>query len=165
MSKLYLQDFLNILKLKDKIEIQKQMKKQIKRRHKIHEYYKKIFLPSLIFSKEDFDVIKVNKSKPNFITSKQVLGEIVFLKNSGDFPDISNKIVLIENADPGFDWIFTKNIEGLITKYGGAASHMAIRCAEFGLPAAIGCGEDLFNKLNNVQKINLNCKSKKIEIF
>ena len=31
----------------------------------------------------------------------------------------NNKIILIENADPGFDWLFNFNIKGLITKFGG----------------------------------------------
>ena len=52
---------------------------------------------------------------------------------------LDRKIVLIENADPGLIGYF-QNIAGLITKY-GANSHMAIRCAEFDIPAAIGCGE------------------------
>ena len=42
---------------------------------------------------------------------------------------------------------------------------MAIRCAELGLPAAIGCGEILFNKLKMSSKINLNCKDKDILIL
>ncbi|GIS28374.1 MAG: hypothetical protein CM15mP129_05710 [Chloroflexota bacterium] len=37
--------------------------------------------------------------------------------------------MLIENADPGYDWLFNKGISG-ITKYGGANSHMAIRSAK-----------------------------------
>ena len=44
---------------------------------------------------------------------------------------------MIENADPGFDWIFGSKILGLITKYGGVNSHMAIRCAELEIPAGI----------------------------
>ena len=48
--------------------------------------------------------------------------------------DFSNKIIFIENADPGYDWLFGLGISGLVTKYGGANSHMAIRCAEFSLP-------------------------------
>ena len=51
-----------------------------------------------------------------------------------------------------FDWIFTFKIKGLITKFGGAASHMAIRCAEFQIPAAIGCGEIIFNELLKQKK-------------
>ena len=46
--------------------------------------------------------------------------EIIVLENQ--VVDIDNKIVMIENADPGFDWIFSHSIKGLITKYGGAAS-------------------------------------------
>ena len=54
---------------------------------------------------------------------------------------------------------FTKNPAGLITKYGGVASHMAIRCAEIGLPAAIGCGEIIFDYLSTSSKIFLDCKN------
>jgi phosphoenolpyruvate-protein kinase (PTS system EI component) len=70
---------------------------------------------------------------------------------------LSGKIILIENADPGFDWIFSQPIAGLITKYGGANSHMAIRCAEFGIPAAIGCGEQRFESLLDASQILLDC--------
>jgi hypothetical protein len=38
---------------------------------------------------------------------------------------------------------------------------MAIRCAEFGLPAAIGCGE-LFDKIKNESNLFLDCESEKI---
>ena len=40
--------------------------------------------------------------------------------------------------------------------YGGANSHMAIRAAEFGLPAAIGIGETLYRNLCNQSKLELN---------
>ena len=78
---------------------------------------------------------------------------------------IEGKIILIENADPGFDWIFTKNPLALITKYGGVASHMAIRCSEIGLPAAIGVGEVLFEKLSHSSKILLDSKNNQIVIL
>ena len=54
-----------------------------------------------------------------------------FAQDDIETNSLRNKIVLIEGADPGFDWIFSQNIAGLITKYGGANSHMAIRSAEF----------------------------------
>ena len=75
---------------------------------------------------------------------------------------MENKIVIIENADPGYDWIFSKNINGLITRFGGVASHMAIRCAEFKIPAAIGCGEVIYKELQLKTVIELNCKEKSI---
>ena len=79
---------------------------------------------------------------------------------SDEYDSIFNKIVLLEKADPGFDWIFSKNISGLITKFGGAASHMAIRCAEFGIPAAIGCGDILYNRLKTAKVVDLDCNNK-----
>ena len=66
---------------------------------------------------------------------------------------------MIERADPGFDWIFNQGISGLITKYGGANSHMAIRSAEIGIPAAIGVGEALFEKLKLFPRIELDCQN------
>ena len=72
------------------------------------------------------------------------------------------KIVAIENADPGFDWIFTKNIVGLITMYGGANSHMAIRSAEFNISCAIGIGEQQFEKLKKVKNITIDGISQNI---
>ena len=72
---------------------------------------------------------------------------------------------MIENADPVYDWIFTRSIAGLITKYGGVASHMSIRCAELGLPAAIGCGEIFYENLIKSSKILLDCKNEHIIIL
>ena len=73
--------------------------------------------------------------------------------------------MLIENADPGYDFIFSHNIKGLITKYGGPNSHMAIRCMELGLPAIIGIGENNYNDLMNVRYVEINCDLKKINII
>ena len=73
--------------------------------------------------------------------------------------NIQGMIVCIENADPGFDWIFT-HPAALVTRFGGANSHMAIRCAEFGLPAAIGCGDSLYARLTQAGAAELNCAEK-----
>ena len=58
--------------------------------------------------------------------------------------------------------MFSKGISGLITKYGGANSHMAIRSAEIGIPAAIGVGEILFDKLKTYKMIELDSLNKVI---
>lgn len=115
-------------------------------------------LSYLVRGVRDVHVVPVHRSEPNFITSKKIEAPTIFLKaTSMDYSALANRIVCIENADPGFDWIFTKGLAGLITKYGGANSHMAIRCAELHLPAAIGCGEDLFEKVKKAKIINMNC--------
>jgi len=123
-----------------------------------------LILPPLILSKNDFETISYYRARPNFITSKKITSKILYLKNSNN-SKIEDHIVLLNNADPGYDWVFAKNPSALITKYGGVASHMAIRCAEIGLPAAIGCGELLFEQLKKSSKILLDCKNEKITIL
>ena len=63
------------------------------------------------------------------------------------------------------DFIFTKKINGLITKYGGINSHMAIRCLELGIASIIGVGEEKFNTIKKCNKINLNCEQKLFRII
>ncbi|PWT75144.1 MAG: pyruvate, phosphate dikinase [Proteobacteria bacterium] len=109
----------------------------------------------------DIYVATLNRSVPNFIGSGAVAGNTVELTaDSAATVDVTNRIVCIENADPGFDWIFTRNPSGLITRFGGANSHMAIRCAEFGLPAAIGCGDQIYLRVVAVGRVELDCGQK-----
>ena len=103
--------------------------------------FKSIKLPQIIFDTAGIKIVPYQVNFPNFITRKKIQGEKVFLNNKNFDKNIKNKIIMIENADPGFDWIFGHEIKGLVTKFGGVNSHMAIRCAELGIPAAIGCGE------------------------
>lgn len=122
-----------------------------------------LILPEVIFSRHDIDVVRVAASRPNFITAGTAEGEVVVLDDvTTGTPDIEGKIVVITKADPGYDWIFTKNIAGFITRYGGAASHMAIRCAEFDIPAAIGCGEKIYNDVRSMERVRLDCNKKQI---
>jgi len=105
----------------------------------------------------------VQRSAANFVSRKSVEGEICLLSSQETGPDsIEGKLVCIEGADPGYDWIFSKRIGGLITKYGGANSHMTIRCAELGLPAAIGVGEQLFERLLQSTRVELRCAERVI---
>ena len=78
--------------------------------------------------------------------------------------DVENRITFIRSADPGYDFLFTKNISGLVTQYGGANSHMAIRCAELGIPAVIGAGEKNFNAWVKAQVLELDCSNKLVRI-
>lgn len=118
-------------------------------------------LAHIISNVRDIYVATVNRSVPNFVGAGSAAGRVVFLDaNTSASINIKNQIVCIENADPGFDWIFTRQPSALITQFGGANSHMAIRCAELGLPAAIGCGEQLFQRVLGAGRVDLNCDQK-----
>ena len=113
----------------------------------------------LIQDRSYLTVIPYQVNLPNYITKKKINGEFVINPDIKNFKNIRNKLVLIENADPGYDWIFGNNIKGLITKYGGINSHMAIRCAELSIPAVIGCGEQIFNQIKEGKEIFIDCSS------
>ncbi|MBB5515638.1 phosphohistidine swiveling domain-containing protein [Rubricella aquisinus] len=120
-----------------------------------------IRLPHLITAPGDIYVATLNRSVPNFVGSGRVVGTVSHI--SADSPpgaDIRGRIVCISNADPGFDWIFAKGPAALVTRFGGMNSHMAVRCAELGVPAAIGCGDQVFERIAAAAQVELNCAEK-----
>lgn len=114
----------------------------------------------LIRSSRDLFVVPQHRNAPNFIGNGSVEAPVRVLEaTSSCSENLDNCLICIESADPGFDWIFTRPIAGLITKFGGTNSHMAIRCAEYGLPAAIGIGEVLFESVSKAKSCILNVNS------
>lgn len=126
--------------------------------------YRRVALPPVLVSAGDLTAAENYASKPNFVTRKRIEGSVFNFRDLdyGDIPPLAERIVLIENADPGYDWIFTRHPLGLITKHGGVASHMAIRCAELGVPAAVGCGETLFDRARVAGRVYLDCATERL---
>ena len=122
----------------------------------------KLSLPPLIAKQEDVWNFEWPETAPNFITQKQVTAPVV---NREAREALAGAIVCIPNADPGFDWLFAYPLAGLITAWGGANSHMAIRAGELGLPAAIGVGEVLYRTLSSAQRVHLDCAGKRVEVL
>ena len=56
-------------------------------------------------------------------------------------------------------------VKGLITKYGGANSHMAIRAIEQKIPAVIGVGEVMYQKWVEAQEIEIDCANKLVRVI
>lgn len=118
-------------------------------------------LGHIVYGAQDLYVATLNRSVPNFIGLGAASGRVIQLEaNTPTTVNIKECIVCIENADPGFDWIFTKEPKALITRFGGANSHIAVRCAELGLPAAIGCGDQIFQRVLQAESVELNCADK-----
>ena len=125
----------------------------------------RINLPSLIHSKDDIWAFEISNSVPNFVTQLDVDGQVVLADGNVGHDDLAGKVVLITNADPGYDWLLSAGVRGFITCYGGANSHMAVRAMELGIPAAIGVGERLFAKLTVARHIELSCSGKRITVL
>jgi phosphohistidine swiveling domain-containing protein len=120
-------------------------------------------MPPVILNPDDIYAFHMPTSIPNYITLGEAVGEVCADGLCRD--NISGKILLIRAADPGFDWIFSCNVLGFITAYGGANSHMAIRAGELDIPAAIGVGEKVFDRLSSAKRLRIDCANKKIEVL
>ncbi|MDP7037727.1 MAG: PEP/pyruvate-binding domain-containing protein [Myxococcota bacterium] len=115
-----------------------------------------IRLGYLIRDQRDLFVVPLHRTTPNFVNTQRIEGPPLRIDNhTQGHIDLAGHIICIQNADPGFDWIFTRNIIGLVSQYGGANSHMTIRCAELGLPAAIGVGEQTFERIASAHLVEL----------
>ena len=130
--------------------------------YKNYNFNLKFNLPNVITNQDDIYYNVEKFALPKFIGNKSVNARIKFLNNFNKTQNLRNRIILIENADPGFDFIFSNKIKGLITAFGGPNSHMAIRCSEFGLPAVIGVGKKKFENLKSSNSILLDCNRKVI---
>lgn len=119
--------------------------------------------PQVIFDPSQFLGHSTEAGHPNFVARGVVMAESICL-NGYTTQDLEGRLVLVESADPGYDWLFGHRFGGLITAYGGANSHMAIRCAELGLPAAIGVGPLMFRLLAKASVLRLDCDSRRIEV-
>lgn len=156
-SNLSIYDILNMIDSSVDIKLsQTLLKKQSMYNKRNREVSIMCELPPLITDVSDFSSFELTSSLPNFIGTKRIISECIHLVGfNDDTMSFKDKIVLIPQADPGYDWLFGQGISGLITLYGGANSHMAIRSAEFGLPAAIGVGEQLFKELSVAKVVEL----------
>jgi len=124
-------------------------------------------LPALITSVQDFYSFQLEAGEPNFIGTRSLQARSINLAETppDQQPNVEGCLVMIPQADPGYDWLFGQGIVGLITMYGGANSHMAIRAAEFGLPAAIGVGEQLYRHLAKGRSLELDPGNARIRIL
>lgn len=123
-----------------------------------------IRLPDVIFGSADLHVIAEPDVRPTFVGDevasgmmRQIHGDSAALRGS-----LSSAILAIETPDPGYDWVFAHNFLGLITAYGGEFSHMGLRCAEFGIPAALGCGPVFFASAIKANHLRLDPKASEI---
>lgn len=121
-----------------------------------HDAQARQILSPVLRSNLDRHVADSLHQLPNFVGRQRVSGHLV-MEPRMDHPghDLQKAIVVLHQADPGYDWLFGHRIAGLITAWGGANSHMAIRCAEQGIAAAIGCGEALLTRARRASRATI----------
>ena len=146
------------------VDERERLEKSIKEGKRKYEEGVGVVLPPLIVNEKQVYSFFVPDSQPNYITTKRVEGEIC-KEVTREANTIDGKILLIESADPGYDWIFSHKIKGFITKYGGANSHMAIRAGELSIPAVVGTGLRLYEEVSSASYVEIDAANRMVRIL
>lgn len=154
---------LQLYRTLDHRDLSRILKEESDRNRNFYEITKLIKMPYLIVAPDEIFEFDLEDGMPNFITLHRCQGEVVKYEELL-ISQITGKIILIPSADPGYDWIFSDNIAGLVTMYGGANSHMAIRAAELKIPSVIGAGEKNYNAWSKAAFLEIDCEKKQVKI-
>ena len=169
LSYLEINDFLKLYFTLGSEDISKKFKNIIRKNKKEYGLNNYVCLPNIIIEPHDIYYNCENSNQGSFFGTNLINGNIFFLNEnlslSKQIKNLNNKIICIYNADPGFDFIFSKNILGLVTCYGGSNSHMAIRCSEMNISSMIGVGQNNFGKIINSKKIIIDPLAKKFSLL
>lgn len=147
----------------DHEELKEGLQREVVRNREAYRITESVRLPQIITEPHDVYDFFLGEVEPNYVTRGRTTNIVVSELNLPRL-DLTNKIVCIERADPGYDWLFSRNIAGLITMYGGANSHMAIRCAELKIPAVIGCGEENFKRWASSSILDIDCANRSVRV-
>jgi hypothetical protein len=130
------------------------------------EDYSSILLPDVIIpGVSDLRIVTFAEASPSYITNSVIKARVCAIERVGVKANFKDALVLLPNADPGYDFLFHSGAVGIITKAGGPASHMCIRAIELKMPACIGCGESMYQALTSAPNAILDCSSRQIIVL
>ncbi|MBI2339378.1 MAG: phosphoenolpyruvate synthase [Deltaproteobacteria bacterium] len=140
------------------------LKKSIASGQENYSLTRSLSLPPLITKPEDVWHFHLPESAPNFITLQKARGPVAHVHHENR-QKLVGSILMIPSADPGYDWVFSRRIAALITMYGGANSHMAVRAGELGVPAVIGAGEIFYSRWAKAEMLDIDCSDKRVSVI
>jgi glutamine kinase len=164
MSHVSVKTLLDLYPRVDAIEVGEELARDVERNRRAHATTELVRMPELIVEGGDLEQFFVSPSAPNFITLGRVQGPVV-LEADLDRGGLKGAVVFIRAADPGYDWIFSRGIRGLVTQFGGVNSHMSIRCAELGIPAVIGCGEVHYQAWSRARTLEIDAANQRVTVL
>jgi phosphohistidine swiveling domain-containing protein len=121
-----------------------------------------VTLPPLVTGEQDVWSFAMPQVRPNFVTTGRALARVANIA-AGEAPE--GMIAVVASADPGYDWLFARGIAGLVTAFGGANSHMAIRALEMGVPAVIGAGQALFAQWSGARVLEIDAGAGSVRVL
>ena len=117
-------------------------------------------LPTVFDPRGSLQQVEIAAGTPTFIGNTRVAAPLIVVDMQTRPAAVPLRAVLaIASADPGYDWIFARKPAGLITAFGGPNSHMAIRCAELGVPAILGLGWERWQRLSQARLLEIDSQA------
>jgi hypothetical protein len=105
-----------------------------------------VLLPPVLSQGTDLACLHVSQASGTYFTQKKVEAMPLVVTDDNlhslTRADVQGKILIMDHADPGYDFLLLLHPAGIVTRVGGPASHIAIRVNEYAIPACIGCGID-----------------------
>ena len=89
-------------------KIKKLLKIEVAQNKKNLRILNLIEFPELILNERDLYFQEQRSKLGNYVTTKIVHGEIINFEKIKDYNSLSEKVVLLKNADPGYDFIFSR---------------------------------------------------------
>ncbi|WP_191621190.1 PEP-utilizing enzyme [Marinihelvus fidelis] len=120
-------------------------------------------LPDLLVSPDEVFAHTQVQPEGHYFGQGVISGETLVI-NDARPGRLRGRIVVLEAADPGYEFLFGSEIAALVTCYGGVNSHMAVRCQESGTPGVLGIGSDRFRRLLTAQQVTIDFDSRRLEI-
>jgi phosphohistidine swiveling domain-containing protein len=117
-------------------------------------------LPTVFDPGTSLQQVEIAAGTPTFVGSARVAAPLVRVDMRTVPASVPiGAVIAIASADPGYDWIFARRPAGLITAFGGPNSHMAIRCAELGVPAVLGLGLERWSRLSHASHLDIDTRA------
>jgi hypothetical protein len=138
-------------RLRDRVEVRRER----------YAVTQRVHLPATMADPLEVHCFTTEPGQPTYVGTGTATGQVRLDPRPGDDLD---GIVVLTSADPGFEWLFSRPVKGIVTLYGGANSHMAVRCAEAGVPAAMGVGQTIYDQLTSAHVVRLDCAAQTIEV-
>lgn len=121
-------------------------------------------LPDCLWTAHQCRYFERPACRPNYVGTGRITGPVRVDPCPAD-PPRPGDVVAFTAVDPGFDWLFAHRPAGLVTCYGGANSHLAVRCAELGIPAAIGVGAEVYRQITAAVSVTIDAAKQHLGVL
>lgn len=164
LAHLDIRSLLSLYSRVDAMDLKDILRRDIDRNREEYARTAAVQLPPLILEPSDVSQFIVSAEVPNYVTRERVLADVL-REEDLEYTSPDGRIVCLRSADPGYDWIFAHRVAGLITMFGGANSHMAVRAAEQGVPAVIGAGRLAFERWSAAGRLEIDCNLRRVVVL